>query len=206
MLQGKLHTGRSRNDQVALDMRLFVKDAIGDTVALLRGGQSALLEQAEANLETVMPGYTHVQRAQPVLLAHHLLAYFEMAQRDAERFQGCLERTDILPLGAGALAGVTYPIDREFVAQELGFSKVSRNSMDAVADRDFVVEYHSAAATTMMHLSRVRRRAGLLVFRGVRLRYPGRRLHHRQQHHAPEAQPGRGRARPGQDRPGGTGT
>ena len=152
---GKLHTGRSRNDQVALDVRMFVKDAIGDTLTLLRRVQSALLEQAEANLETVMPGYTHLQRAQPVLLAHHLLAYIEMVQRDAERFQGCLERTDILPLGAGALAGVTYPIDREYVAEELGFSKVSRNSMDAVADRDFVVEYHSAAAITIMHLSRL---------------------------------------------------
>ena len=151
---GKLHTGRSRNDQVALDVRLFVKDAIGDTVGLLWGVQSALLEQAESNLETVMPGYTHLQRAQPVLLAHHLLAYFEMVRRDVERFQGCLERTDILPLGAGALAGVTYPIDRNYVASELGFSKVSRNSMDAVADRDFVVEYHSAAAITIMHLSR----------------------------------------------------
>ncbi len=152
---GKLHTGRSRNDQVALDVRMFVKDAIGDTLTLLRRVQRALLEQAEANLETVMPGYTHLQRAQPVLLAHHLLAYIEMVQRDAERFQGCLERTDILPLGAGALAGVTYPIDREYVAGELGFSKVSRNSMDAVADRDFVVEYHSAAAITIMHLSRL---------------------------------------------------
>ena len=152
---GKLHTARSRNDQIALDLRLFVKEAIGETIEGVRGVQTALLDQAEANLDVVMPGYTHLQRAQPVLLAHHLLAYFEMTQRDVERLRDCLERTDVLPLGSGALAGVPYPIDREFVARELGFSRVSRNSMDAVADRDFVVEFQSAACMAMMHLTRL---------------------------------------------------
>jgi len=152
---GKLHTARSRNDQMALDLRLFVKEEIGGTIDKIRALQAALAELAEANKDVVMPGYTHLQQAQPVLLAHHLLAYFEMLQRDKERFQDCLERTDVLPLGSGALAGVPYPIDREFVARQLGFSKVSTNSLDAVSDRDFVIEYEAAAAITMMHLSRL---------------------------------------------------
>ena len=152
---GKLHTARSRNDQIALDMRLFVKEAIADTAGGLRGLQRALLDQAEANRETVIPGYTHLQRAQPVLLAHHLLAYFQMFQRDIERLADCLTRTDVMPLGSGALAGSPYPVDREFLAQELGFSRVSANSMDAVADRDFVIEFQAAASMAMMHLSRL---------------------------------------------------
>ena len=152
---GKLHTGRSRNDQVATDMRLYCKEAIGHTQEKIKALQSALLATAEVNPGVVIPGYTHLQRAQPVLLSHHLLAYFHMLQRDRERFQDCLHRTDVLPLGSGALAGVPYPIDREFVAKELGFSGISKNSMDAVADRDFLVEYHAAAAVCMMHLSRL---------------------------------------------------
>ena len=152
---GKLHTARSRNDQIALDMRLFVKEAVEGAVKGLQRFQEALLGQAEAGIDIIMPGYTHLQRAQPVLLAHHLLAYFEMAQRDVERFQDCRKRTDVLPLGSGALAGVTYPIDRESVARDLGFARVGRNSMDSVSDRDFVVEYHSAACITMLHLSRL---------------------------------------------------
>ena len=151
---GRLHTARSRNDQVATDMRLFVMEACDDTTAGIRRLQGALLDLAEANGDVTMPGYTHLQRAQPVLLAHHLLAYFEMLGRDAQRFAGCRERADELPLGAGALAGVPYPIDREFVARELGFSRISQNSVDAVSDRDFVVEFQAAAATAMMHLSR----------------------------------------------------
>jgi argininosuccinate lyase len=151
----KLHTARSRNDQVALDMRLFTKEAISDTLEGICGLQLALLEMAEANKTAVMPGYTHLQVAQPVLLAHHLLAYFEMLQRDAERFYDCLDRVDVMPLGSGALAGVAYNVDREFLAKELGFSKVSRNSIDAVADRDFVLEYEAAASICMMHLSRL---------------------------------------------------
>ncbi len=151
----KLHTARSRNDQVALDMRLFVKEAIADTVKGLREFQRALLDVAEANIKVIMPGYTHLQVAQPVLLAHHLLAYFEMLERDIARFNDCLKRADVLPLGSGALAGVTYDIDREFLAKELGFSRISQNSMDAVSDRDFVLEYEAAAAICMMHLSRL---------------------------------------------------
>jgi argininosuccinate lyase len=152
---GKLHTARSRNDQVALDMRLFVKRVTQETIAAIRELECALLEQAEANKDAVMPGYTHLQLAQPILFAHHILAYFEMLERDAGRFKDCLERTDVMPLGSGALAGVTYDIDREFVAKELGFSQISRNSMDAVSDRDFVIEYEAAASICMMHLSRL---------------------------------------------------
>jgi len=152
---GKLHTARSRNDQVALDLRLFVKEAIAETKAGLKELQQALIGLAEANKAVVMPGYTHLQPAQPVLLAHHLLAYFEMLQRDIDRFGDCLRRTDVMPLGSGALAGVTYNIDREFLARELGFSGISRNSIDAVSDRDFVIEYQAAASIGMMHLSRL---------------------------------------------------
>jgi argininosuccinate lyase len=151
----KLHTARSRNDQIATDIRLFTMDAIFDTVAALTRLQAALLDVAEANRKVVIPGYTHLQVAQPVLLAHHLLAYFEMLQRDVERFIDCYERADTLPLGSGALAGVPYAIDREAVAEELGFSCVSANSLDAVSDRDFIIEYEAAAATCMMHLSRL---------------------------------------------------
>ncbi|MEE9285750.1 MAG: argininosuccinate lyase [Dehalococcoidia bacterium] len=152
---GKLHTGRSRNDQIALDMRLFTKDAVAQVQGALRRLREALLQQAEAHVETVIPGYTHLQRAQPVLLAHHLLAYDEMLQRDAERFAGCHRRADVMPLGSGALAGAPYPFDRQSVARELGFSHVSANSMDAVSDRDFVIEFHAAAAIAMMHCSRL---------------------------------------------------
>jgi argininosuccinate lyase len=151
----RLHTARSRNDQIATDLRLYVKEAIGDVLAALRRLQGALLELAEANREVVMPGYTHLQRAQPVLFAHHLLAYFEMLDRDGGRLRDCLSRADELPLGAGALAGVPYPIDRESVARELGFARIAENSIDAVSDRDFVVEFQAAAALTMMHLSRL---------------------------------------------------
>ena len=152
---GKLHTGRSRNDQVCTDMRMYIKEAISDTVAAISDTQKALLDVAEPNKDVVMPGYTHLQRAQPVLLAHHMLAYFHMLERDTARFQGCWQRADVLPLGSGALAGVPYRTDRDFLAKELGFGKVSPNSMDAVADRDFLVEYQSCAAICMMHLSRM---------------------------------------------------
>ena len=152
---GKLHTARSRNDQVSLDLRLFTKEAVQETTEKLRGLQEALVGQAEAHKTTVMPGYTHLQAAQPVLFAHHLLAYFEMLERDIDRLQDCLKRTDVLPLGSGALAGVSYDIDREFLAKELGFSQISQNSLDAVSDRDFVLEYEMAASICMMHLSRL---------------------------------------------------
>ena len=152
---GKLHTGRSRNDQVATDMRLYCKEVVQETLTGLRDLQQALLATAEAHRDVAMPGYTHLQRAQPVLFSHHMLAYFHMLQRDRERFQQCYHRADVLPLGSGALAGVPYPIDRHSVARDLGFSRISQNSMDAVADRDFLVDYHAAAATCMMHLSRL---------------------------------------------------
>jgi len=152
---GKLHTARSRNDQVALDLRLFTKESISNTLAGLNKLRQALITLAEANRDVVMPGYTHLQRAQPVLLVHHLLAYFEMLQRDIDRFNDCLKRTDIMPLGSGALAGVSYNIDRDFLSKELGFSQISKNSMDAVSDRDFIIEYEAVASICMMHLSRL---------------------------------------------------
>jgi len=152
---GKLHAARSRNDQVTLDLRLFAREAIADTLVRIRDFQQALINLAEKNKGVVMPGYTHLQPAQPVLLAHHLLAYFQMLQRDFDRFGDCLKRTDVMPLGSGAIAGIAYDIDREFLACELGFSQISQNSMDAVSDRDFVVEYEAAASLCMMHLSRL---------------------------------------------------
>jgi argininosuccinate lyase len=152
---GKLRTARSRNDQIALDLRLFTKEAIASTIAGLREFQQALIGLAEDNKDVIIPGYTHLQSAQPVLLAHHLLAYFEMLQRDVARFGDCLKRADVMPLGSGALAGVAYDVDREFLARELGFSQVSQNSLDAVSDRDFVLEYEAAASISMMHISRL---------------------------------------------------
>jgi len=152
---GKLHTARSRNDQVALDLRLFVKEASNETAALIKELQQVLIKQAEANEAIIMPGYTHLQPAQPVLLAHHLLAYFEMLGRDIKRFKNCHKEADVLPLGSGALAGTSFNIDRQFLANELGFVSISSNSMDAVSDRDFVLSFLSAASICMMHLSRL---------------------------------------------------
>ena len=152
---GRLHTARSRNDQVATDTRLYAKARASDALELLRDLQGALLAAAERNVGLVLPGYTHMQRAQPVLLAHHLLAYFEMFDRDAARFAAARSAADVLPLGSGALAGLPYPIDRLSVAKELGFSAVTFNSMDAVSDRDFLLDWIYAAAVTMMHTSRL---------------------------------------------------
>jgi argininosuccinate lyase len=152
---GRLHTARSRNDQVVTDLRLWLKEAVAETIASLHDLQIALVDLAEANRRVVMPGYTHLQRAQPVLLAHHLLAYFEMFERDVGRFVDCYTRSDVLPLGSGALAGVPYPIDRELVARDLEFAGISANSIDAVSDRDFVVEYLAAASIAMVHVSRL---------------------------------------------------
>lgn len=154
-LGGKLHTGRSRNEQVALDLRLYLRAEIGRIVDEIRDLQEALLEQAERHLDAVMPGYTHLQRAQPVLWSHHLMAYVEMLARDAVRFQDCLTRITVMPLGSGALAGSAYPVDREALAQDLGFPEVSHNSIDAVSDRDFALEFLAGASITMMHLSRL---------------------------------------------------
>ena len=152
---GRLHTGRSRNDQIALDLRLYTREIIDDTETALRGVQHSLVELADRYASAIIPGYTHLQRAQPVMFAHHLLAYFQMLQWDIGRFQDCRRRADVLPLGSGALAGVPYPTDRHFLAEELGFGEVSANSMDAVSDRDFLLEFQAAAATCMMHLSRL---------------------------------------------------
>jgi len=151
----KLHTARSRNDQVTLDLRLYLKEEIPRVKELLKALQGVLVQLAGEHLHTVMPGYTHLQKAQPVTLAHYLLAYFEMFYRDRQRLHDCLERVDVLPLGAGALAGTTLPINRKMVARELGFREVSANSLDAVSDRDFVVEFLAAASLLMMHLSRL---------------------------------------------------
>ncbi|MEA4898434.1 MAG: argininosuccinate lyase [Christensenellaceae bacterium] len=151
---GRLHTGRSRNDQVALDMHLFVKAACHETSALLRDLLSQLVRTAKRHTRTVMPGYTHLQKAQPVTLAHHLMAWAQMFRRDDQRLADCFCRADVMPLGSGALAGTTYPLDRARVAELLGFSAISENSMDAVADRDFALEYMAAASISMMHLSR----------------------------------------------------
>ncbi|MEW5952175.1 MAG: argininosuccinate lyase [Bacillota bacterium] len=150
----KLHTARSRNDQVALDVRMYLKDEIDEITRLLVDLQVTLLDLAGVHTGTVMPGYTHLQRAQPITLAHHLLAYVQMFSRDQERMQDCRRRTDVMPLGSGALAGTTFPLDRELVAGALGFTAVTENSLDGVSDRDFAVEFAAAASLVMVHLSR----------------------------------------------------
>ena len=150
----RLHTGRSRNDQVATDIRLWLRDRIDEIDALLRAFQTALLEMAEQHAETPLPGFTHLQVAQPVTFGHHLMAYVAMLERDRDRLNDCRKRTNLLPLGAAALAGTTFPIDREFVARELEFDGVCENSLDAVSDRDFAIEFCSAAALVMTHISR----------------------------------------------------
>ena len=151
----RLHTARSRNDQVATDIRLWLRAAIDDLLVLIKALQSALLDLAEQHADTVMPGFTHLQVAQPVTFGHHLMAYFEMLKRDADRMRDCRKRVNRLPLGAAALAGTSYPIDRERVARELGFDGVCENSLDAVSDRDFAIEFTACAALVMTHLSRL---------------------------------------------------
>ena len=150
----KLHTGSSRNDQVALDMRLFTREEVKQTDALLTELLETLLGIMETNTETIMPGFTHLQKAQPITLAHHMGAYFEMFKRDRLRLHDIYERMNYCPLGSGALAGTTYPLDREYTAELLGFYGPTLNSMDGVSDRDYLIEYLSACATIMMHLSR----------------------------------------------------
>jgi argininosuccinate lyase len=150
----RLHTGRSRNDQVATDIRLYLRAATDEIITLVEALQRSLLDLADGHVDTLMPGFTHLQVAQPVSFAHHLLAYFEMMRRDAARFGDCRRRMNQLPLGAAALAGTSYPIDRERVARELGFDGVCENSLDAVSDRDFAIEFCACAALTMVHLSR----------------------------------------------------
>ena len=155
MIGEKVHTARSRNDQVALDVRMYIKDAIIRVSEMIKELQKVLVGIAENNIELIMPGYTHLQPAQPVLLAHHLLAYYEMLKRDRQRFEDGIKRVNILPLGSAALAGTTFNLDREMTAKELGFDAVSANSMDAVSDRDFVIEYIFDSSVLMMHLSRL---------------------------------------------------
>jgi argininosuccinate lyase len=152
---GKLHTARSRNDQVALDIRMYLRDEIAEIHELLTALQAVIVHLAEQHSDVVLPGYTHLQRAQPVLFGHHLLAYYEMFERDRGRLEDCFRRVNVMPLGAGALAGTVLPIDRKFVAKQLGFSGVCENSMDAVSDRDFAIEFVAACAQIMMHLSRL---------------------------------------------------
>ncbi|MCG7958418.1 MAG: argininosuccinate lyase, partial [Candidatus Thiodiazotropha taylori] len=150
----KLHTGRSRNDQVATDIRLWLRDEIDTLSAAIGKLQNALLDKAEQEAETILPGFTHLQTAQPVTFGHHLMAWFEMLDRDRQRLADCQQRVNVMPLGAAALAGTTYPIDRQMTAQLLGFSAPAENSLDAVSDRDFAIEFCAAASILMMHLSR----------------------------------------------------
>lgn len=150
----RLHTGRSRNDQVALDIRMYLKDEILEIKNMLVSLEETLIGLAEKNLDTILPGYTHLQRAQPITFAHHMMAYFQMFKRDLERLDDCYKRINIMPLGSGALASTTYPLDRHMVAKELGFDQITENSLDAVSDRDFVIELSSCLSIIMMHLSR----------------------------------------------------
>lgn len=151
----KLHTGRSRNDQVATDVRLYLREEIDNISAELTRLLNGMVDKAEAEADTIMPGFTHLQIAQPVTFGHHVLAWAEMFMRDAERLSDCRKRVNVMPLGAAALAGTTYPIDRNFTAEKLGFDKPAANSLDAVSDRDFVIEFISAASIAMMHMSRI---------------------------------------------------
>jgi argininosuccinate lyase len=152
---GKLHTARSRNDQVATDMHLYLKTQVNEIIGLINEFQNTLIGQAEQNIETIMPGYTHLQRAQPISFAHHMMAYFWMLERDKQRYTDSLKRISLSPLGAGALAGTTFPIDRNFTAEMLGFEGIYENSLDAVSDRDFILEFLSGSSMLMMHLSRL---------------------------------------------------
>ena len=154
-LAGKIHTGKSRNDQVTTSLRLYLKNKIVDIKKIIRILEAELVKKAESNLEVIMPSYTHLQRAQPILLSHHLMAYFEMLERDYSRFADCQNRMDELILGSGAVAGSFYNIDRDLLSKELGFSRINKNSIDGVSDRDYVIELSTSIATSMMHLSRL---------------------------------------------------
>ncbi|MBU1027142.1 MAG: argininosuccinate lyase, partial [Candidatus Margulisbacteria bacterium] len=151
----KLHSGRSRNDQVVTDLRMYVKYEVTEVVFLINKFQSVLVDLAEANIDVILPGYTHLQRAQPILLSHYLMAYYEMLERDKVRFKKVGEEADVMTLGSGALAGTNFKLDRDKLAKELGFAKISKNSMDAVSDRDFAIDFVEACAVLIMHLSRL---------------------------------------------------
>lgn len=150
----RLHTGRSRNDQVALDIRMYLKDEVIEIKKMLASLENTLIDISEKNLDVILPGYTHMQRAQPITFAHHMMAYFQMFKRDLSRLDDCYKRINVMPLGSGALASTTYPLDRHMVADELGFYEVTENSLDGVSDRDFAIELASCLSITMMHLSR----------------------------------------------------
>ena len=197
----RLHTGRSRNDQVALDDRMYVKDAAKEAASLQRELCETLLTIAEKNTHTIMPGYTHLQRAQPITLGHHMMAYFQMFTRDMQRMKEVYAHADVMPLGSGALAGTTYPLNRERVAELLGFSAITQNSLDGVADRDFVCDYLYAASVCMMHLSRFCEELILWNSARIPLCGDGRRLCDGLFHHAAEEESRRGRADPRQDGP-----
>lgn len=151
----RLHTARSRNDQVALDTRLYLRDKTKEIIELIKGFQEVLIALEKKHATAIMPGYTHLQRAQPILFGNHMMAYYEMLERDAERFEDCYKRINVMPLGAGALAGTTFPIDRKYVAELLDFPAITKNSLDSVSDRDYVIEFCSAASILMMHFSRL---------------------------------------------------
>ena len=199
---GRLHTARSRNDQVATDFRLYVRDTIDETDAALAAFQHALVERALEHAGTVMPGFTHLQTAQPVTFGHHLLAYVEMAARDRGRFADARKRLNESPLGAAALAGTSFPIDRDATAKALGFDRPMANSLDAVSDRDFVLETLSAAAIASVHLSRFAEEIVIWTSPLVGLVRLSRQVHHRLLDHAAEAQSRRRRTGARQDRPG----
>ena len=196
----RLHTARSRNDQVATDFRLWVRDAIDGLTAQLADVMRALADRAAAHAADPMPGFTHLQTAQPVTFGHHLLAYVEMLDRDRGRLADCRRRLNECPLGSAALAGTSFPIDRAMTARALGFDRPTANSLDAVSDRDFALEFLGAAAISAMHLSRFAEEIVIWCSRALAVHPAVGRVHHRQLDHAAEAQPGRGRAGAGEDR------
>ena len=196
----KLHTGRSRNDQVATDLRLYLRAEIDTVMARLEALLGVLLDLAEREADTIMPGYTHLQAAQPVTLGHHLLAWFEMFFRDRGRFSDCRRRVNVMPLGAAALAGTSFPIDRAFTARELGFEAIAENSLDAVSDRDFAIELCACCGARPDPSVALLRGVGVMVLAAVRFHRAGRCLLHRILDHAPEKEPRRARAGAWQER------
>ena len=195
----KLHTGRSRNDQIITDVKLWVRDAIGQLDSLLHTLQSALVDAADRHRDVILPGYTHMQRAQPVLAAHYFLAYVEKYQRDRERLADTGKRVNILPLGAAALAGTSLPIDRDSVRQKLGFAALAANSLDVSSDRDFLLEFVFDLTVIALHLGGWAEEWGDLVHDRVQFPRPARRVLHRVEHHAAQEKPRRPGADPGQD-------
>ncbi len=191
---GKLHTGRSRNDQVATDMHLYLRTKTTEIIKLIEDVQHALIEQAKGNVDTLVPGYTHLQRAQPVSFAHHVMAYFWMFERDKDRLLDSLKRVNWLPLGSGALAGTTFPINRERVAELLGFETIYPNSMDGVSDRDFILEFLSIGSIIMTHISRISEELVLWSSQEFQFVELDDSFLYRIKHYAAKEKPGRTRA------------